>query len=278
MTEPFDVAILGAGSAGYACALRAAQLGLSVVLVDEGPVGGTCLHRGCIPTKSWLQAAKARQAVISAPAFGVGAELGAVDAAAILGYADGVVGQLHKGLQGLIASRGIKVVNARGSLVTDARGPGIDVDGSVLRARSVVVATGAEPVTLGLAVDEMLGVGVTGWGVAQPGSCRPVACTMPKPPTASRAHAPSTPTVRRVASNTSRIRIAPKRKSVSFGRTARRTKSSRFRIGYAETTAAAIASTTLTPKSSQLMPPSRVRFHGYMRKVNTSAAPRNAVR
>ena len=153
MTEPFDVAILGAGSAGYACALRAAQLGLSVVLVDEGPVGGTCLHRGCIPTKSWLQAAKARQAVISAPAFGVGAELGAVDAAAILGYADGVVGQLHKGLQGLIASRGIKVVNARGSLVTDARGPGIDVDGSVLRARSVVVATGAEPVTLGLAVD-----------------------------------------------------------------------------------------------------------------------------
>ncbi len=153
MTEQFDVAILGAGSAGYACALRAAQLGLSVALVDEGPVGGTCLHRGCIPTKSWLQAAKARQAVISAPAFGIGAELGTVDAAAILGYADGVVGQLHKGLQGLIASRGIKVVKARGSLVTDQRGPGIDVDGSVLRARAVVIATGAEPITLGLAVD-----------------------------------------------------------------------------------------------------------------------------
>ncbi|RMB59632.1 dihydrolipoyl dehydrogenase [Tessaracoccus antarcticus] len=153
MSQEFDVVILGAGSAGYACALRAAQLGLSVALVDEGPVGGTCLHRGCIPTKSWLQAAKVRQSVISASAFGIGATLGDVDAAAVLGYATGVVGQLHKGLQGLIASRGIKLVNARGSLVTDQRGPGIDVDGSVLRARAVVIATGAEPITLGLAVD-----------------------------------------------------------------------------------------------------------------------------
>lgn len=153
MTDLFDVAILGAGSAGYACALRAAQLGLSVALVDEGPVGGTCLHRGCIPTKSWLQAAKARQAVISAPAFGIGAELGDVNAAGILEYSTGVVTQLHKGLSGLISSRGIKVINARGSLATDQRGPGIDVDGSILRARAVVLATGAEPITLGLAVD-----------------------------------------------------------------------------------------------------------------------------
>lgn len=153
MTDQYDVAILGAGSAGYACALRAAQLGLSVALVDEGPVGGTCLHRGCIPTKSWLQAAKARQTVISAPSFGIGAELGEVDAGGILEYSKGVVAQLHKGLSGLIASRGIKVINARGTLSTDQRGPGIDVDGSVLRARAVVVATGAEPVTLGLPMD-----------------------------------------------------------------------------------------------------------------------------
>ncbi len=153
MTDQYDVAILGAGSAGYACALRAAQLGLSVALVDEGPLGGTCLHRGCIPTKSWLQAAKARQAVISAPAFGIGAELGDVDAGGILEYATKVVAQLHKGLSGLIASRGIKVINARGTLSTDQRGPGIDVDGSVLRARAVVIATGAEPITLGLPVD-----------------------------------------------------------------------------------------------------------------------------
>ncbi len=153
MSDQYDVAILGAGSAGYACALRSAQLGLSVALVDEGPLGGTCLHRGCIPTKSWLHAAKARQAVISAPAFGIGAELGEVDARAIQDYATTVVAQLHKGLSGLIASRGIEVINARGALSSDQRGPGIDVDGSVLRARAVVVATGAEPITLGLAVD-----------------------------------------------------------------------------------------------------------------------------
>lgn len=153
MTDQYDVAILGAGSAGYACALRAAQLGLSVALVDEGPLGGTCLHRGCIPTKSWLEAAKARQSVISAPAFGIGAELGEVSAPKILDYATTVVSQLHKGLSGLIASRGIHVINARGSLSTDQRGPGIDVDGSVLRARAVVIATGAEPITLGLAMD-----------------------------------------------------------------------------------------------------------------------------
>ncbi len=153
MTDQYDVAILGAGSAGYACALRAAQLGLSVALVDEGPLGGTCLHRGCIPTKSWLQAARARQGVIAAPAFGIGAELGTVDAGAILSYATSVVDQLHKGLSGLIASRGIKVIHARGSLSADQRGPGIDVDGSVLQARAVVIATGAEPITLGLAVD-----------------------------------------------------------------------------------------------------------------------------
>lgn len=153
MTDQFDLVILGAGSAGYACALRAAQLGLSVALVDAGPVGGTCLHRGCIPTKSWLQAAKTRQAVISAPAFGIGAQLGEVDVPAILTYTDGVVGQLYKGLKGLLASRKIKIVQARGTLVTDQRGPGIDVDGSVLRGRAVVIATGAKPVTLGLAID-----------------------------------------------------------------------------------------------------------------------------
>ena len=63
MTTSWDLAIIGAGSAGYAAALRGAQLGLSVALFDDTPVGGTCLHRGCIPTKAWLQAAKVRRTV-----------------------------------------------------------------------------------------------------------------------------------------------------------------------------------------------------------------------
>ncbi|AQP47504.1 dihydrolipoyl dehydrogenase [Tessaracoccus aquimaris] len=154
MTRDFDVAILGAGSAGYACALRAAQLGLRVALVDEGQVGGTCLHRGCIPTKAWLQAAKVRRTVAKAPSFGVLASLDGVDAAAVKGYADSVVGSLFKGLTGLVASRGITVIPERGRLVSDdGRGPGIETGGRTHRAGAVVIATGAAPVTLGLPVD-----------------------------------------------------------------------------------------------------------------------------
>lgn len=153
MTQPFDVAILGAGSAGYACAIRSAQLGLRVALVDDTPLGGTCLHRGCIPTKAWLQAAKVRRTVAKAPSFGIGATLGDTDAAAIRSYADDTVAGLHKGLEGLIAKRDITVITERGALVVDERGPGIETGGAVHRARAVVVATGAAPVTLGLPVD-----------------------------------------------------------------------------------------------------------------------------
>ncbi|GAB3817797.1 dihydrolipoyl dehydrogenase [Tessaracoccus terricola] len=153
MTERQDVAILGAGSAGYATALRAAQLGLRVVIVDSGPVGGTCLHRGCIPTKAWLHAAEVRRTVAAAPSFGIDATGGDVDAARVRGYADQVVGGLHKGLEGLLRSRKVEVVAGSGRLVVDEQGPGIDLDGSVLRARNVVVATGAEPVTMDLPVD-----------------------------------------------------------------------------------------------------------------------------
>ncbi|MHA6512306.1 FAD-dependent oxidoreductase [Tessaracoccus sp. Z1128] len=153
MTDAFDVAVLGAGSAGYACALRAAQLGLRVALVDDTPLGGTCLHRGCIPTKAWLQAAKVRRTVAKAPSFGIEAQLGATDAGAVRRYADGVVANLHRGLEGLIAQRGITVIRERGRLMVDDRGPGIETGAVVHRARAVVVATGAAPATLGLPVD-----------------------------------------------------------------------------------------------------------------------------
>ncbi|HSO69229.1 MAG TPA: dihydrolipoyl dehydrogenase [Arachnia sp.] len=153
MSDPFDVAILGAGSAGYACALRAAQLGLRVALVDDTALGGTCLHRGCIPTKAWLQAAKVRRTVVKAPSFGIAATLGETDAGGILRYADGVVGGLHRGLESLISQRGITVIRERGTLTVDERGPGLETGAIVHRARAVVVATGAAPVTLGLAGD-----------------------------------------------------------------------------------------------------------------------------
>ena len=111
-----DLVILGGGSGGYACALRAAELGMSVVLVERDKLGGTCLHSGCIPTKALLHAAEVADAAREAEDFGVLAKLDGVDAAGVLAYADSVVGRLFKGLTGLIKSRGITVIQGTGTL------------------------------------------------------------------------------------------------------------------------------------------------------------------
>ncbi|GAA3810854.1 dihydrolipoyl dehydrogenase [Nocardioides panacisoli] len=146
-----DVVILGAGSGGYACALRAAQLGLSVVLVEQDKLGGTCLHVGCIPTKALLHAAELADGARESEQFGVRATFEGVDADRVVAYADGVVGRLHKGLTGLIGSRGITVVSGAGTLT----GPHeVTVDGTAYRGRNVVLATGSEPRLLpGIEVD-----------------------------------------------------------------------------------------------------------------------------
>src|SRR6478609_2697113 len=112
----FDVLILGAGSGGYACALRAAQLGLRVGLVEKGPLGGTCLHVGCIPTKALLHAAEVADSARESAQFGVRATCDGIDMAAVNSYKDGVVGRLFKGLSGLIASRGITVIEGEGTM------------------------------------------------------------------------------------------------------------------------------------------------------------------
>src|SRR5438270_13948659 len=107
MDAAYDLVVLGAGSSGYACGLRAAELGLRVALVEKDLVGGTCLHRGCIPAKAILHAAEIADAARDAGRFGVHATLERVDAAEVRAYADGVVAKLHEGLTGLIGSRGI---------------------------------------------------------------------------------------------------------------------------------------------------------------------------
>src|SRR5690606_15774877 len=126
MTAP-DLIILGAGSGGYACALRAAELGLRPVLVEEGLLGGTCLHRGCIPTKAVLHAAEIADAVRDSARFGVHAALDRVDLKEVRSHADSVVGRLHKGLTGLIGSRDIEVVEGRGRLISTDDGPAVAV-------------------------------------------------------------------------------------------------------------------------------------------------------
>lgn len=156
MTTPqsdntYDVVILGGGSGGYACALRAAQLDLSVALIEQDKLGGTCLHRGCIPTKALLHAAEVADSVRESDQFGIRANLDGVDLAGVNAYKDGVVGRLYKGLQGLIGSRGITVVEGRGVLTAPDT---VEVDGTSYRGRTVVLASGSVTKSLpGLEID-----------------------------------------------------------------------------------------------------------------------------
>ncbi len=140
-----DVLVLGAGSGGYSCALRAAQLGLSVALVEKDKVGGTCLHVGCIPTKALLHAAEVADETRAAGKVGVRATFEGVDVPAVLEYQQGVVSRLFKGLTGLVKGRGIEVVEGEGRLV----GPrSVAVGDRVITGRNLVLATGSTTRTL----------------------------------------------------------------------------------------------------------------------------------
>ncbi|WP_346006865.1 dihydrolipoyl dehydrogenase [Janibacter terrae] len=143
-SSPFDLVILGAGSGGYACALRASQLGLTVALVEEDKIGGTCLHRGCIPTKALLHAAELADGARVAASHGVLTSFEGIDTAALHARKDKVVAQLHRGLTGLIGQAGIEVVRGRGRLVDTST---VEVEGeggtTRLSGRTVVLATGS---------------------------------------------------------------------------------------------------------------------------------------
>jgi len=147
-----DVVILGAGSGGYACALRAAQLGLSVVLVERDKLGGTCLHVGCIPTKAMLHAAEVADTARHAAAIGVDLGEPSIDLGRVAAYRQGVVDRLFKGLTGLVKGRGIEVVAGEGRVV-DASS--VAVGDRVIRGRHLVLATGSVPKVLpGIALSE----------------------------------------------------------------------------------------------------------------------------
>lgn len=135
-----DLVILGGGSGGYACAFRAAELGMSVVLVEKDKLGGTCLHRGCIPTKALLHAAEVADSAREGDQFGVKSSLEGIDMAGVNSYKDGVVSRLYKGLQGLNKSRGIRYVEGTGTFVGDRT---VEVDGQRYTGRNVVLATGS---------------------------------------------------------------------------------------------------------------------------------------
>jgi len=147
----FDLVVLGGGSGGYAAALRAAELGMSVAMVEKDKVGGTCLHRGCIPTKALLHAGEVADTARDGASFGIVSTVDKVDMPGVVAYQQNVVNRLYKGLQGLVKSRHITVIEGEGRLVAPDT---VEVDGTRYTGRHVVLATGSYARTLpGLEID-----------------------------------------------------------------------------------------------------------------------------
>lgn len=147
--EQYDVVILGGGNGGYACALRATSLGMSVALVEADKVGGTCLHRGCIPTKALLRAAEVADTVHESSDWGVISAFNGVDMAKVLEFQSGIINKMHRGLSGLIKSHKVEFVNARGVL------SGVDTvtaGDRVLKGKNIVLASGSVTKNLGMSL------------------------------------------------------------------------------------------------------------------------------
>lgn len=145
--EQYDVVILGGGNGGYACALRATSLGMSVALVEADKVGGTCLHRGCIPTKALLRAAEVADTVHESSDWGISSAFNGVDMAKVLEFQSGIINKMHRGLSGLIKSHKVEFVNARGVL------SGVDTvtaGDRVLKGKNIVLASGSVTKNLGM--------------------------------------------------------------------------------------------------------------------------------
>ncbi|MFN2503413.1 MAG: dihydrolipoyl dehydrogenase [Acidimicrobiales bacterium] len=146
MAEQFDVVVIGGGPGGYAAALYGAGAGLRVAVVEREKVGGTCLHRGCIPAKQFLETATVFRTVAGAKEFGVMADQPTVDFAASQARKQKVVDHLWKGLQSLMKGRKITTVQGTGTLQPHQT-VRVD-DGTELKGRAVILASGSVPRTL----------------------------------------------------------------------------------------------------------------------------------
>lgn len=137
----FDVVVLGGGSGGYAAAIRASELGKKVALIEKDKVGGTCLHRGCVPTKALLHTAEIADHVREAAAVGVDASLTGFDPARMTAYREGIVAKKYRGLQSLLSTRGITVVAGEGRLSADRS---VIVGEDEYAGADVILATGSQ--------------------------------------------------------------------------------------------------------------------------------------
>ncbi|HEY3366586.1 MAG TPA: dihydrolipoyl dehydrogenase [Symbiobacteriaceae bacterium] len=143
----FDLIVIGGGPGGYVCAIRAAQLGGRVALVEEGALGGTCLNRGCIPTKALLESARRYSEIREAAQFGINVSGVTLDFAKVVARQRQVVSALRNGVGGLLSSNGVEVKNGRGNLAGPGKVSVTAPDGKVevLESKAIVLATGSVP-------------------------------------------------------------------------------------------------------------------------------------
>ncbi|WP_368499761.1 dihydrolipoyl dehydrogenase [Herbiconiux sp. A18JL235] len=143
--QNFDIVVLGGGSGGYAAALRASQLGFTVAMIEKDKVGGTCLHRGCIPTKALLHSAEVADVSRESAKYGVNTSFDGIDIAAVTAYREGIVSSKYKGLEGLVKARGVTTIAGEGRLTSPTT---VQVGDDVIRGKKIVLATGSYSRTL----------------------------------------------------------------------------------------------------------------------------------
>ncbi|WP_066038682.1 dihydrolipoyl dehydrogenase [Herbiconiux solani] len=143
--QNFDIVVLGGGSGGYAAALRASQLGFTVAMIEKDKVGGTCLHRGCIPTKALLHSAEVADVSRESAKYGVTNTFGGIDIAAVTAYREGIVSSKFKGLEGLVKARGITTIPGEGRLTSPTT---VQVGDDTITGKKIVLATGSYSRTL----------------------------------------------------------------------------------------------------------------------------------
>ncbi len=138
--QNFDLVVLGGGSGGYAAALRASQLGLTIALIEKNKLGGTCLHMGCIPTKALLHSAEVADVTRESAKYGITSTFGGVDIAGVTAYREEIVASKFKGLQGLIKARGITVIEGEGKLASPTT---VQVGDDTITGKNIILATGS---------------------------------------------------------------------------------------------------------------------------------------
>ena len=140
--DEFDLVVIGGGTGGYTAAIRATQLGLTAAIIERSKIGGTCLHRGCIPTKAWLESAEVLALARKAATFGVNAADVSMDFPTVSARQKQVVETLHKSIRGVIQKHKVEIIEGEGRFLSPTQ---VAVGARTITAKNVIIATGSQP-------------------------------------------------------------------------------------------------------------------------------------